>query len=74
MRAMAASKAAAPRASSRLRQRWASSRGTTMYRITEVNNVSQGTVMAEIPSSRPTMGAKAKIMMVSFKATWDRVK
>ena len=29
--------------------------------------MSHGTVMAEMPSSRPTMGAKAKIMMVSFK-------
>jgi hypothetical protein len=36
--------------------------------------VSQGTVIAERPSSRPTIGAKAKIMMVSFNATWVRVK
>jgi hypothetical protein len=35
--------------------------------------VSHGTVMAEMPSSRPTMGAKAKTMMPSFTATCDSV-
>lgn len=30
--------------------------------------------MDESPSSSATMGAKAKIMMVSFRATWDKVK
>jgi hypothetical protein len=30
--------------------------------------------MAERPSSRPTIGAKATIMIASFSATWLRVK
>ncbi|MND01322.1 hypothetical protein D3C83_202700 [compost metagenome] len=30
--------------------------------------------MDEMPSNNPTMGANAKIMMVSFKATCDSVK
>jgi len=34
----------------------------------------KGTLIEEIPSSRATMGAKAKIMMLSFKATCDSVK
>ena len=33
-----------------------------------------GTVIAERPSSRPTIGAKANTMIVSFSATWVRVK
>ena len=33
----------------------------------------QGTVIAEIPKSSPTSGAKATTMMVSFKATWESV-
>ncbi|MNY01933.1 hypothetical protein D3C86_1344820 [compost metagenome] len=36
--------------------------------------MSHGTVMADRPSSRPTMGAKANTMMASFKATCDSVK
>ena len=34
----------------------------------------QGTVIAESPSSRPTIGAKAKTMIVSLSATWLSVK
>ena len=45
-----------------------------MYSTTEVNSVSHGTTIADSPSSRPTMGAKAKIMMVSLSATCDSVK
>ena len=45
-----------------------------MYITTEMNSVSHGTAMAEMPSSRPTMGANAKIMMASFSATCDSVK
>ena len=41
----------------------------TMYRATDTSSVSHGTVMDDRPSSRPTMGAKAKTMMVSFSAT-----
>src|SRR3546814_7757858 len=41
---------------------------------TESSRVSQGTVMAERPSSRATIGAKAKTMMTSFSATWLSVK
>ncbi|MNQ89456.1 hypothetical protein D3C85_1047640 [compost metagenome] len=44
-----------------------------MYRPTDTNNVSHGTVMADSPSNRPTNGAKANTMMVSFSATWDSV-
>ncbi|MNN68134.1 hypothetical protein D3C81_1838180 [compost metagenome] len=36
--------------------------------------MSHGTVMADRPSSRPTTGANANTMMVSFSATWDSVK
>ncbi len=46
----------------------------TMYNTTDRNSVAQGTVIADRPSSRPTMGANAKIMMVSLTATWERVK
>ncbi len=45
-----------------------------MYSTTEMMSVSHGTTMADRPSSRPTMGAKATIMMASFKATCDSVK
>ena len=31
-------------------------------------------MMADRPSNRPTIGAKAKTMIVSFSATWVRVK
>ena len=41
----------------------------TMYNTTEVINVAHGTVMAEIPSSKPTSGANAISMMLSFNAT-----
>ena len=37
-------------------------------------NVSQGTVVEEIPSSSATTGAKATTMMASLSATWLRVK
>ena len=36
--------------------------------------MSQGTVMADSPSSRPTIGAKANTMIVSLSATWESVK
>ena len=36
--------------------------------------MSQGTVIAEMPSSSATSGAKATIMMASLSATWDSVK
>ena len=48
--------------------------GTTMYSTTDRNKVDHGTVIEESPSSRPTMGAKAKTMIVSLSATWVRVK
>ena len=35
--------------------------------------MSQGTVIAEMPSSSATIGANATIMMVSFSATCDSV-
>jgi hypothetical protein len=41
-----------------------------MYSSTDVSSVSQGTVIADRPSSSATMGAKANTMMVSFSATW----
>ena len=36
--------------------------------------MSHGTVIAEMPSSSATIGAKAKIMIASFSATCDSVK
>ena len=45
-----------------------------MYSTTESTSVSHGTVIADRPSSRPTMGAKANTMMVSLSATCDSVK
>jgi len=45
-----------------------------MYSSTEVSSVSQGTVIEATPSSSATSGAKAKIMMTSFSATWLSVK
>ncbi|KAG0921632.1 hypothetical protein G6F31_020247 [Rhizopus arrhizus] len=47
--------------------------GMTMYKPTDTSKVSHGTVIDDRPSSRPTMGAKANTMMVSFKATCDSV-
>jgi hypothetical protein len=47
--------------------------GITMYSTTDVISVSHGTVMAEIPSRKPTRGAKAITMMLSFRATCDNV-
>ena len=47
--------------------------GITMYRTTDVISVSQGTVIAEMPSRKPTRGAKATTMMLSFSATCDSV-
>ena len=35
--------------------------------------MSQGTVMADMPSKNPTNGAKAITMMLSFSATCDSV-
>ena len=46
----------------------------TMYRTTEVNSVSHGTLIEAMPSSSATIGANAKIMMRSFSATCDSVK
>ena len=40
-----------------------------MYSTTDSNSVSHGTVMADRPSSSPTIGAKATIMTASFSAT-----
>jgi hypothetical protein len=40
-----------------------------MYRATEVSRVSHGTVIEAMPSSNATIGANAKIMIVSFSAT-----
>jgi hypothetical protein len=48
--------------------------GTTMYMTTEISSVSQGTTMADTPSSRPTIGAKANTMITSLSATWVSVK
>ena len=36
--------------------------------------MAHGTVIAEMPSSRPTSGAKANTMMLSLSATWVSVK
>ena len=36
--------------------------------------MSQGTVIEDRPSSRPTIGAKATTMIVSLSATCDSVK
>jgi len=44
-----------------------------MYKPTEISKVSHGTVMADRPSKNATKGAKATTMMLSFKATCDRV-
>ena len=44
-----------------------------MYNTTEISKVSHGTVIADSPSNSPTIGAKAKIMMVSFSATCESV-
>ena len=43
--------------------------GITMYSTTDVISVPHGIVMAEMPSSSATIGANAKIMIVSFRAT-----
>ncbi len=48
--------------------------GTTMYSTTDVSSVSHGTVIEATPSSSATIGAKAKIMIVSFNATCVSVK
>ena len=62
-----------PRVSQR-RQSAAAITGSTIYRTTDSSSVSQGTVMEAMPSSRATIGAKAKTMITSFSATCDRVK
>ncbi len=41
---------------------------------TESTSVSHGTTIADRPSSRPTIGAKANTMIVSLSATWLSVK
>jgi hypothetical protein len=41
----------------------------TMNSTTDRKRVSHGTVIAEMPSNRPTIGAKANTMMVSLSAT-----
>jgi hypothetical protein len=48
--------------------------GMTIYSATESTSVPHGTVMADRPSNRPTMGAKATTMMASLSATWLNVK
>jgi len=48
--------------------------GTTMYSSTEVNSVPHGTVIDATPNNNATMGANAKIMIVSFNATCVSVK
>ena len=60
-------------ASSALRSHCASTTGITMYNTTEVNKVSHGTLIADMPSSRPTSGANANTMIVSLSATCDKV-
>ena len=45
-----------------------------MYSTTDSSSVSHGTMIADRPSNRPTIGAKANTMMVSFSATWVSVK
>ena len=40
-----------------------------MYSTTDVNSVAHGTVIADMPSSSATSGAKANTMMLSFSAT-----
>ena len=48
--------------------------GTMMYRPTDSSRVAQGTVIAETPSSRATIGANANTITASFRATWLSVK
>jgi hypothetical protein len=74
IRAMVASNAAVPLASKDLRKSCAKITGITMYSTTEVSSVAHGTVIADMPKSKPTSGAKAITMMLSFKATCDKVK
>ena len=62
------------RAQQRRPPAWAMSTGMTMNSTTEITSVSHGTVIAESPSSRPTIGAKATTMMASLSATWLSVK
>ena len=45
-----------------------------MYSTTDVINVSHGTTMADMPSSKATIGAKANTMIASLSATCDNVK
>ena len=45
----------------------------TIYKITDVTKVSQGTTIADMPNKNATNGANATTMMASFKATWDKV-
>jgi len=45
-----------------------------MYSPTEISSVDQGTVMEEMPSNSPTIGANATTMIASFSATWLKVK
>ena len=66
--------AAAPRANSARRHSCAMMTGITMNITTEITSVSQGTTIEDRPSRRPTIGAKAKTMIVSLRATWDSVK
>ena len=56
-----------------MRKSWASTTGTTMYKPTDSNSVFQGTVMADKPSSKATMGANATTMMRSLTATCESV-
>jgi len=61
-------------ASSARRQSRASMADTTMQSTTDRASVSQGAVMDDRPSSSAKRGAKATTRMVSFSATWLRVK
>ena len=44
-----------------------------MYSTTETTSVSQGTTIADRPSSSATIGANANTMITSFSATCDSV-
>ncbi len=48
--------------------------GTMMYIATDSSSVSQGTGMADTPSSSATMGAKANTITTSLSATCETVK
>ncbi len=55
------------------RRAWAIASKITTYMITDNTRVFHGTVMGATPGNRPTVGARANTIMVSFSATWLRV-